>query len=72
MAALYTMTEKAKAVLILIAAIVALTHQIMQHLLKIFDDSELTVPEATAFVAEQGQGVFGFWREQRGKGKGEA
>lgn len=65
MASLFKMSDKAKAILILVAGIIAHLNRIAQHLVKIFDDSDLTVPEVIEFTTSEGGIIVGKWQARK-------
>ena len=69
MATLWKIGDKAKGVLILAAWIVGHIHRVLQALVKIFDDSEVTTVEALSFVTSETPVWVGEWK---GRGKEQA
>lgn len=67
MAALYQFSAKAKAIILLLSVIVGHLHRITQTLVKIVDDSELTVNEAIDFARQEGPIWVGEWNSRKTK-----
>lgn len=62
MPTLWTIPEKWKAVLVMVAKIVASLHLITSALVRIFDNNELSLAEAVEFGQDTVPSVVGKWR----------
>lgn len=67
MPSLFKIPEKPKAILILVAGLLVHLSRVANHLVKIFDDSELTVQEAVEFTTTEGGILVGEWQSRKSK-----
>lgn len=63
MPTLWTIPEKYKAILILVSVVVACCNMALQALVKIFDDSDLTIEEAVGFGTSTAPAIVGKWQD---------